>query len=379
MKPTAKTIDPYKSRLAALRQRLRDAEKPDVDAALIVNPADTRYLTGFIGDDSWTVVMAGGRKTYIISDTRFEEQIKAEAPHVTAVIRQNTSLAETLKKVVGDLKIKKLGVQKAYITALQLEKIRDELGKKKAVPWDDGMLEQRSVKDAAEVALIRKAGRIQQEAYLEMLDDAEPGLREYEVAAFLEYRIRALGADGVSFRSIVAADRNAALPHAIPGRRKLKPGGIMLVDWGAKLGGYCSDMTRVVAFGSMKPKLREVYQVVLEAQQAGIDAIRPGANQRAVDAAARKVVDDAGYGKRFGHGLGHGLGLDIHEAPVLSPRADEDAELQPGHVVTVEPGIYLSGVGGVRIEDDVVVTASASGGGHTVLTDLPKSLESAII
>ena len=381
MKPTAKTIDPYKSRLAALRQRLRDATKPDIDAALIVNPNDTRYLTGFVGDDSWTLVTATGRKTTIISDTRFEEQIKAEAPpsRVTAVIRQQTSLAETLKKVVGDLKIKKLGVQKAYVTALQLEKIRDELGKKKAVPWDDGMLEQRSVKDAAEVALIRKAGRIQQEAYLEMLDYAEPGMREYEVAAFLEYRIRALGADGVSFRSIVAADRNAALPHAIPGRRKLKPGGIMLVDWGAKLGGYCSDMTRVVAFGSMKSKLREVYQVVLDAQQAGIDAIRPGANQRAVDEAARKVIEDAGYGKRFGHGLGHGLGLDIHEAPVLSPRADEDAELQAGHVVTVEPGIYLPGVGGVRIEDDVVVTDSASGDGHKVLTDLPKGLDSAII
>ena len=202
----------------------------------------------------------------------------------------------------------------------------------------------------------------------------KPGQHEAELAAFLEYRVRALGADGVSFPTIVAADANAALPHAIPGRRKLKAGSSVLIDWGARFGGYCSDMTRVVALGKMKPKVREIYQIVLDAQLAAIDAIKPGVRQVDVDRVARDVIDQAGYGEQFGHGLGHGLGLDIHEAPRLSPLAG-DGVLQPGHVVTVEPGIYLPGQGGVRIEDDVLVTER----GHRVLTDLPKTLESAII
>ena len=372
MKPTPTPIDPFASRVKALRRRVRESGKAEVDATLIINPLDIRYLTGFVGDDSWALITAGGRKVYVISDARFEEQIKAEAPHVTAVMREKT-LAEALKELLGGVKVKKLGVQEGYVTALQLRKLRKELGRSAVTAWDDGMLEQRAVKDDEEVALIRKAGRLQQEAYLEMLEYVEPGMREYEAAAFLEYRMRALGADGVSFPSIVAADRNAALPHAIPGRRKLKRGGMMLVDWGARLGGYCSDMTRVVAFGSMKPKLREVYNIVLEAQQAGIDAIRPGATGKEVDAAARRVIEDAGYGDHFGHGLGHGLGLEVHEGPRLSKLAE--GELVAGHVVTVEPGVYLPGVGGVRIEDDVVVTER----GHRVLTDLPKALESAII
>ena len=340
---------------------------------LIINPHDTRYLTGFVGDDSWTLITANGRKVYVISDARFEEQIKAEAPHVTAVMREKT-LAEALKELLAGVKVKKLGVQEAYVTALQLRKLRKELGRSAVTAWDDGMLEQRAVKDDAEVALIRKAGRLQQEAYLEMLEYAEPGMREYEAAAFLEYRMRALGADGVSFPSIVAADRNAALPHAIPGRRKLKRGGIVLVDWGARLGGLLLGHD---AGGGVRVDEAEaaggVQRVVLEAQQAGIDAIRPGVSGKDVDAAARQVIEDAGYGDHFGHGLGHGLGLEVHEGPRLSKLAE--GELVAGHVVTVEPGVYLPGVGGVRIEDDVVVTER----GHRVLTDLPKGLESAII
>lgn len=364
------TPEVYSLRLKSLRQRLR---ADGLDAILIVNPVDIRYLCGFVGDDSWALVPTRGRRFIVLTDNRFEEQVAREAPHVEAVMRK-VSLAEALAEHANKLALQSIAVQKAHLTVAQSETIAKRIGKRRVKPWDDGLLDQRAIKTDDEVKLIRKAGRIQQQAYREMLDFIKPGMREAEVAAYLEYRMRALGADGVSFPSIVAADANAALPHAIPGKTRIKQGGIVLIDWGAKYQGYCSDMTRVIALGKMKPKMREIYQVCLDAQLAGIEAVRPGAKLVDVDQAARTVIESAGYGDRFGHGLGHGIGLDIHEAPRLSYLAG-DGELQPGHVVTVEPGIYLPGVGGVRIEDDVLVTAT----GKKVLTDLPKSLESAII
>ncbi|MEM7627239.1 MAG: Xaa-Pro peptidase family protein [Planctomycetota bacterium] len=373
----AKPPSALATRLKSLRSRLLDAGH---DALLVVNPVDTRYLTGFVGDDSWTLIPAkrksGGGQPIVLSDNRFEEQIQREAPHVRAVMRKK-SLVDELDKLADRLNLQRIAVQQDHLTVGQFDRLGKKVGRRRLKPWDDGLLEQRAVKTDDEVKLIRKAGQIQQQAFRELLDFIEPGQRESEVAAFLEYRMRALGADGVSFPSIVAADANAALPHAIPGPKKIGKHSLVLIDWGAKYRGYCSDMTRVIAFGKMKPKLREIYRVCLDAQLAGIDAVRPGVKLTEVDAAARRVIDKAGYGKQFGHGLGHGIGLDIHEAPRLSPLAGPGV-LEPGHVVTVEPGIYLPGVGGVRIEDDVLVTAG-SGGGKRVLTDLPKSLESAII
>lgn len=361
-----------------LRARVRDLQrrlaKRRCAALLVVNPLDIRYLTGFVGDDSWLLVPTRGVALTLLSDSRFEEQIQRESPHTRAVMRKR-SLAEELGKLAKAKKIKTLALPADHVTLAQREKLEPHLRGVKLKAIDDGMLSQRAIKTPDEVRHIVKAGKIQQQALADTLAWIRPGVREYEVAAFLEYRMRALGADGVSFPSIVAADANAALPHAIPGPRKLKPGSLVLIDWGAKYKGYCSDMTRVIALGKMKPKLREIYSVVLEAQQAGIDAIRPGVLLRDIDTAARNVIKRAGYGKQFGHGLGHGLGLDIHEEPRLSPLAPEKGVLQPGHVVTVEPGIYLPGVGGVRIEDDVLVTPR----GRRVLTHLPKDLDSAIM
>jgi Xaa-Pro aminopeptidase len=359
----------FAERLKQLKKRIRDG---GFDALLIVNPIDILYLTGFVGDDSWAVVTAAGRKVTVISDSRFEEQIAREAPQVRLVLREQ-KMTQALAETVKLLKVGRLAVQETYVSMAIFNAIGKALGKRNIKAWDDGLFEQRAIKTEDEVDAIERAGRIQQKAFRELLDFIKPGMKETEAAAFLEYRIRSLGADGVSFRSIVAADANAALPHAIPGPSKMKKGGIVLIDWGAKVDGYCSDMTRVIGFGKMKPKLRDIYQIVLDAQQAGIEAIKPGVTGKDVDAAARKIIEEAGYGKQFGHGLGHGLGLDIHEQPRLSKQAEEP--LEPGHVVTVEPGIYLPGVGGVRIEDDVLVTET----GHRVLTDLPKSLESAII
>ncbi len=356
-------------RVRLLRQRLT---KLAVDALLVTNPRDIRYLTGFVGDDSWALVLRRSAQVIVLSDFRFEEQIQREAPQVRMVIRTGP-IAEACGKLVQQKKLRKVAVGRDYLTLAQQSQLIKHLGRRTVVPVDDGLLDQRSVKDAREVKAIRDALAIQQQAFTRTLDFIKPGRTEVEIAAYLEYQMRLLGADGPSFPTIVAVDANASLPHAIPGKAKIKRGSLVLIDWGARQGGYCSDLTRCVAVGRMSPKMREVYQIVLDAQLAGIAAIAPGKELKAVDAVARQVIIDAGYGPQFGHSLGHGIGLDIHEQPTLSTRSQ--GVLKVGQVVTVEPGIYLPGVGGVRIEDDVLVTPT----GGRVLSSLPKSLESAII
>jgi len=355
--------------VTGLRRRL-DTLK--TDAILITNPRDIRFLTGFVGDDSWALVRRASSKVTVISDFRFDEQIAREAPQVAVVMRKK-SLSDEVAKLADKFKLKKIGLQAAYVTLAQQKAIAKAVGAGRLKAVYDGLLMQRAVKTPEEVSLIRKALAIQQEAFKRTCRFIKPGRSEVEVAAYLEYEMRKLGADGPSFNTIIAADANASLPHAIPGKKKIRKGGIVLIDWGAKYGGYCSDLTRVVGVGAMSRKMREVYQVVLDAQMAAIDAIAPGKKLADIDKVARDIITRAGYGKAFGHSLGHGIGLDIHEQPTLASRSV--GELQPGHIVTVEPGIYLPGVGGVRIEDDVLVTPR----GGQVLSSLPKSLESAMI
>lgn len=356
-------------RLRQLRERIEDWQ---VDALLVSNSVDIRYLTGFVGDDSWLLVGKTG-KPIILSDRRFEEQIQREAPQAKAIMRTK-SLAETASQVVDKREWSSLALQSDYLTIAQRKQLAKHIGASRLKDIDDGLFDQRAFKTEDEIKLIQKAGRIQQKALRALLEQLKPGMSEFEAAGLLEYEMRRLGADGPSFPTIMAADANAALPHAIPGKSKLRKGGIVLIDWGARYQGYCSDMTRVFAFGSMKPKLREIYQVVLDAQLAAIEAIRPGVEMAEVDKLARDIITKAGYGKEFSHSLGHGIGLDIHEQPRLA--ASIKGALQPGQIVTVEPGIYLPGIGGVRIEDDILVTDK---GHRNLTTDLPKSLDSAIL
>lgn len=358
-----------RKRLKTLRKRIRQWR---ADGLLVTNPRDIRYLTGFIGDDSWALVLARSSKVHVISDGRFEQQIQREAPHAVAHMRKK-GLSDELVAVNERLGLRRIALQSAHVTIALRKVLEKKLGRRRITAVDDGLIKQRAIKDKAEVGAIRQAGAIQQEAFRRVMKKIRSGLTEQQIAAMLEYEMRVLGADGACFATIVAAGANASLPHALPGATKVKRGGIVLIDWGARYHGYCADMTRVVALGRMPAKIKQIYQIVLDAQLAAIDTIKPGQRLRDIDAVARRVIDKAGYGDRFGHGLGHGLGLDIHEAPVLAARAT--GVLEPGHVVTVEPGVYLPGVGGVRIEDDVLVTAR----GRRVLTDLPKSLESAII
>jgi Xaa-Pro aminopeptidase len=362
---------PLAARLTDLRKRIPTWR---ADALLITNPRDIRYLTGFVGEDSWAVVPADGRKITIISDSRFDEEIDKAAPQASKHIRDTrTSLTAALDQVLLKHKARYVAIQEAYLTLQQTRVLGEKVKGVTFIPVDDGLLTQRSIKDKGEIALIRRAVHIQQEGFRRTMAMVKPGMTELEITARLEFEMMSLGAEGPAFQSIVAAGANGSLPHYRPGLAKVQKNNILLVDWGAKVGGYHSDMTRTVALGKMPARIKEIYQIVLDAQLAAIAAIKPGALLKDVDAAARNLINKAGYEKQFQHGLGHGIGLQIHESPRFGLNAE--GECQENQVVTVEPGIYLPGIGGVRLEDDVLVTKK----GHVVLCDLPKGLESAMI
>ncbi len=351
------------SRLRRLRRVLRARE---LDALLVTNPRDIEYLTGFHGDASHALV--GQRALHVVSDFRFEEELASIGVRATVVIRTGP-IADATGGLLRDLDLAAVGVQAEHMTLAQRGAIGKVCGARRLRPAEglvDGL---RVVKDEEEVRRVRRAVRAQERALHETLGSIGPGLRERDICAELEYQMKLAGGQGPAFGTIVAARANGSLPHAIPGATKTRAGGPVLIDWGVRMDGYCSDMTRTFSLGRWPAELREVYGIVLEAQLAAIDAIAPGVACRDVDAAARDVITGAGYGDRFGHALGHGIGLDVHESPRLASRSDE--VLAPGMIVTVEPGIYLPGVGGVRIEDDVLVTER----GRRNLSSLPKDIE----
>ena len=233
--------------------------------------------------------------------------------------------------------------------------------------------ELRAIKDRDEIAEIRRAVRIAEQAFGVVRASLRPEMSEKQIANLLDSQIRMFGGDGLSFDPIVAVGERAALPHGVATEKRVAEADLLLVDWGAWYGGYLSDLTRVLVTGKISPKLERVYEVVREAQRRAIDCIRPGVQMDAVDAAARNFIAAAGFGKNFGHGLGHGIGLEIHESPRIAKNTQQP--LRPGMVVTVEPGIYIQGWGGVRIEDDVLVTRS----GHEVLSSVTKDLEASLV
>ncbi len=355
-----KNAPPFRARIKKLRAALGSHE---VDAILVINPPDIRYLTGFHGEDSWLVV--SGRSTVILSDFRFQEEL-ADVEGARVVIRTGP-----IDRAAVDLldRFNHVAVQAEHMTISLRQRLARLVGSRRLRNTTGVLTKLRIIKDASEVAIIRKAVRIQEKALLATLETVAPGQSEQDICAELECHMKKFGAASVSFESIVAAQTNGSLPHYTPGRMRTKANQPLLIDWGARVGGYCSDMTRTIAFGRWPKKLAEVYEIVLEAQQAAIDAIEPGKSCAVIDAVAREIITKAGYGDAFGHGLGHGIGLDIHEAPGVNKQSE--IVLAPGMVITVEPGIYLPGIGGVRIEDDVLVTER----GRRNLCSLPKSLE----
>ncbi len=358
------------ARLSRLRKRLSALH---LDSLLITYPADIRYLTGVSGDDSWALVTP--RQLIIISDFRYQEELAAIRSFARIVIRSG-AIADAAGALIADLKLKSIAFQAEHLTHRAHAAIAAITGAKRLRPTSELMTRLRAVKDDSEVQCIRTAARIQQKALRATLSAMKPNWSEADFAAHLEYTMKSLGAEGTGFTSIIAAQTNSSKPHYRPDARvKIRRNQPLLIDWGARFGGYTADMTRTFALGRFPKPIAEIYPIVLEAQLLAIQAAKPGARLVDVDRAARAHISNHGYGKQFGHGLGHGIGLDIHELPSLSPRSPEKETLVPGNVVTIEPGIYLPGVGGVRIEDDVLITKT----GCTLLTDFPKSLSSAIL
>jgi Xaa-Pro aminopeptidase len=345
-------------------------KKHKIPALLISSFPDVSYITGFEGDDSWAVFMPD--KVFLISDSRYSEQIDRECPWVSAVIRKK-GLSEELIRIARREKISLLGIQAESLTLQQfnivLSAARSAHIRLKSV--QNVIVELRHIKDAYEIKLIERAIAIAEQGFQRVTAKIRAGMTENDLAGLLTYEMRRCGASDAGFPPIVAAGPNGSLPHYRPGQVRVGDNMPLLVDWGAVYQGYRSDLTRVVFLGKIQPRMREIYQIVLDAQQSAIAAIRPGATGKQIDKIARRIIAKAGYGSKFGHSLGHGIGRDIHEQISLSPRSK--VILKQGMIVTVEPGIYLPGIGGVRIEDDVLVTES----GCRVLSHLPKDINSA--
>ncbi len=360
-------MDRYHARRQRLRKQLRAAQ---VESLLVTNFTNVTYLTGFSGDDSYLLVNPSDE--VLITDPRYTEQLSVECPDLRLVVRKpGTSMIDGIVRACQAAKIRRLGIESESMTVGLRDRIADRIPRVDIVPLEPLVERQRSIKDAQEVAAIRRAIAVAESAFTVMRSRIDLGQTEQQFANALESDMRSKGAKGASFDPIVAAGPRSALPHARATSATLGESGFLLVDWGADVEHYKSDLTRVLVTGKIPPKLERIYRVVLKAQRAAIAAIRPQARCEDVDCAARSVIEEAGFGSRFGHGLGHGIGLDIHELPRFSRRSQE--VLEPGMVVTVEPGIYLPGWGGVRIEDDVLVTKA----GCEVLTHLPNDWEDA--
>ncbi|MFA5863863.1 MAG: aminopeptidase P family protein [Phycisphaerae bacterium] len=333
-------------------------------AVLLTTQPNIFYFTNFTGHDSWAILTP--EKTIILTDGRYTLQAKQESPLARVFVRKGP-MVPFFNEALAKTAIKKVAFLGDEISLGLMDKLTNTCKKTKWLKMSSrSILDLRVIKSPDEIVRICRAIAIAQEAYTGLLSDLKPGMTENEAAAELEYRLRMWGAEKASFETIIACGPNAAKPHARTSNSKLVAGKPIVIDFGALANGYCSDLTRTICLGKMPPALKDIYKICLEAQLAGIEAIKPGVRADTVDAAARKVITLAGYGKFFNHGLGHGLGLEVHEGPTLN-RISRDT-LQPGMIVTVEPGIYIPGKGGVRIEDDVLVTET----GFKVLSSLPK-------
>ncbi len=320
------------------------------DALLVTKPENVRYLSGFTApEDAWVLWRPEGG--LLLTDARYAEQAPAESRLPVEIVNPREGRG-FLEPHVRGLRV---GYEAGHLPCAELER----LGEATTARWQAtaGIVEKaRTVKTSEEIARIRAAAELADRGFAFVLELLRAGARERDLALELEFWLRKQGAEGPAFDFIVASGPRGALPHGVASDKVIEAGELVTLDFGAIVGGYRSDMTRTVAVGSVAPELRRIFDVTLAALEAALEAARPGVRARELDAVARGVIVEAGYGERFVHSLGHGVGLEIHEAPFLH-RSSEDV-LEPGMVVTLEPGIYVPGVGGVRIEELVVVTAS---------------------
>lgn len=337
-----------------------------LDGLLLTGLSNIRYLTGFSGSSALLVVTA--RDILLITDFRYQTQVVDEVGELARVVIEPASLWTGLWQQLAQMSVKVMGFETAHIQHREFQRLVEAGARWQWRPTADLVETLRERKDDREIALIRDAAGVADRALHRTVSQLKVGMSELEVAGVLEKSLRDEGSEGFPFPSIVASGPRSALPHARSSSRTLERGDFLLMDFGAEVGGYCSDVTRTVVMGKASEEQRALYDIVREANARAARGVRAGMTGRDADAIARHYIDRAGFGELFGHSLGHGIGLEVHEAPRLARTAD--AALAEGAVVTIEPGVYRPGWGGVRIEDDVVLGAD----GPHILTDFPREL-----
>jgi Xaa-Pro aminopeptidase len=375
---TAPVVSRAKAYLKVRQKAVRDAMKElKLDGLLLTHPPDLAYLTNFTGEDSIGLITE--RDFFLVTDFRYREQAEIEAGWLKTTVREG-KMSDALAKVLADAKLKRVGFEVNFTTFGQVHAVDKAIKEVKdappsaasleLVPLEDVMANIRKVKDDHEIDLIRKSVGVAEEAFEAVRGEIKVGLTENHLAGLLVFELRSRGASNSSFPVIVAAAANSSLPHYRPGETLVQRDQPLLLDWGALFTGYCSALTRTLMVGRVSPKIKQIYKVVKEAQEAAVQFLRPGVTTMQADRVARDVIERAGFGQYFGHGLGHGIGRDIHELPTMRKTGGEE-ELRPGMIVTVEPGIHRPGEGGVRIEDDVLITHS----GCELLSNLDRTFE----
>jgi Xaa-Pro aminopeptidase len=353
-------------RLARLRGYMQDH---DLDTFLVSNPYNRRYLSGFTGEDAPPLDTAGllivtPDHVQLVTDARYDIQAGREVQGIEIVLRQGRTIPTIVAQLVK-LQARRIGFEANHLLFAYYEDLQAGLPEATLVPTRDIVEDHRWHKDAAELALLRQAIAISDEAFTRAAAQIRPGMTERQVAHLIENTMIELGAEGPAFGTIVAAGPNGAMAHAVPGDRPIQEGEPIVIDMGARYHGYNSDMTRTIILGTPDARFREIYNIVLAAKQAAEAAIRDGFSGKEADKLARDVITDAGYGEQFGHSLGHGIGLEVHEGPRLS-KISEDT-LPVNAVTSCEPGIYLLDWGGVRLEDLILVRPD----GVEILTGAP--------
>lgn len=348
-------------RLTRLRSML---QQEGIDGLLLTNSYNRTYMTGFTGTAG--VVLISAARALFITDFRYVEQAQKQAAGYE-IIQHTGPITEEVAKRAKELGIKKLGFEQDTLTYSEYRMYGDK-AEAELVPVSGLVEKLRLIKTDAEIKILKEAAQIADAAFTHILSFIRPGVSELAVSNELEFFVRKQGAASSSFDIIVASGHRSALPHGVASEKLIETGEFVTLDFGAYYKGYCSDITRTIAVGEPSQDLKEIYDVVLEAQLRGLRGIRAGITGKEADALTRDYITEKGYGQYFGHSTGHGIGLEIHEGPGLSFRSD--TVLEPGMAVTVEPGIYIAGLGGVRIEDDVIVTKE----GNEILTHSPKEL-----
>jgi len=338
----------------------------NINGFIVSKPENIFYLTGFSGEG---IAIITGQKNHIITDFRYIEQARYEATGFEIVeMKPGVSAFLRAYELAKELDLKNIGIESCSLTLKEYEELVANF-KNIAVIKTEGLVEElRTIKDNNEISLIKAAQEITDKAFEHILTFIKPGVRELDLVAELEYFLKKSGANKTAFETILISGPKTSLPHGVPSDRKLQQNDFVTIDFGACFNGYCSDMTRTVIIGRPSEEHLSIYNTVLDAQIKALELIRPGLKGKDVDKVAREYITEKGYGNYFGHGLGHGVGLEIHEAPRLSPNGEN--VLLPGMVVTVEPGIYIENFGGVRIEDMVVLTEN----GCEILTCSEKHL-----